>query len=329
MVAGLDGLASVDEPTLDRVPAIPSRRRCRSSDPGGEVECMYRTIDAAFWTDPKVRRLNSSGKLLLLYLITNPHTHVSGIYYLPRVLMERETGIPHKTVDTLCDRVSKLGICEFDSDKDVVWVKNMMRFQGRGEKNTRSAAHHIMEDLHYSVLIAHFLEFYPEVKKMVPDSVSDRVSDRVSSSETSMPLLIPDSRSLNPDTRILNTDIQKTAYGRFANVFLSDDEHNELFRRFNGTLETKIEALSEYMASKGKKYTNHYATILAWERKNGNGQRGNGVERESYYERTIRKNREAAERVNQLLSGAAGADAGASHAREPHSPVLPRPKRSD
>ena len=30
----------------------------------------------------------------------------------------------------------------------------------------------------------------------------------------------------------------------------------------------KIDALSEYMRSKGKIYKDHYATILAWDRKN-------------------------------------------------------------
>src|SRR5688572_3122740 len=43
----------------------------------------FRTVQTHFWTDPDVRKLPPDSKLLLLYLITNPHTHVSGIYYLP------------------------------------------------------------------------------------------------------------------------------------------------------------------------------------------------------------------------------------------------------
>lgn len=157
---------------------------------------MYRTIDAAFWTDPKVKALPANGRLLFLYFITNPHTHVSGIYYLPRNVMAHETGLQEKAVDTLCDTLSSAGFCGFDRVLELVWVKNMMRYQGRGEKNRRSAAHHVTEDLHNSPLAGEFLTAYPEVRALV----SDTVWDRVSSSGT------PDSRFLNPESRNLNTE---------------------------------------------------------------------------------------------------------------------------
>jgi hypothetical protein len=61
---------------------------------------------------------------------------------------------------------------------------------------------------------------------------------------------------------------EKKKYGEFKNVLLTDDEHKKLEERFNSSLKDRIEALSSYMASKGKRYSSHYATILAWERKN-------------------------------------------------------------
>lgn len=75
-----------------------------------------------------------------------------------------------------------------------------------------------------------------------------------------------------------------TAYGRFENVNLTIREHDELEKRFgeNGFTD-RLEALSEYMASKGKRYKSHYATILAWERKNGgsaNGRRSAEAEKQ-------------------------------------------------
>ena len=36
---------------------------------------MYRTIDAKFWHDLKVRKLSKEGKLFMLYRVTNPHSH--------------------------------------------------------------------------------------------------------------------------------------------------------------------------------------------------------------------------------------------------------------
>ena len=59
---------------------------------------------------------------------------------------------------------------------------------------------------------------------------------------------------------------EKKIYGEFKNVKLSDDELKKLktkFKDFDG----RIESLSGYVASTGRKYRSHYATILNWSRK--------------------------------------------------------------
>lgn len=68
------------------------------------------------------------------------------------------------------------------------------------------------------------------------------------------------------------TKAEKDTYGEFQNVFLSLEEYEKLKQQFNSTLDDKIHALSLYIASNGKKYKSHYATILSWERKNGGEQ---------------------------------------------------------
>ena len=65
-------------------------------------------------------------------------------------------------------------------------------------------------------------------------------------------------------------NINKNIYGEFKNVLLSDDELAKLKANIPNYKEY-IERLSEYMASKGKKYKSHYATILAWSRKEKKG----------------------------------------------------------
>jgi rubrerythrin len=62
------------------------------------------------------------------------------------------------------------------------------------------------------------------------------------------------------------------AYGQFKNVKLTDDEFTKLKGQFGiEDAKRRIEALSEYLSSKGKKYKSHYATILTWARKDGPG----------------------------------------------------------
>ena len=54
------------------------------------------------------------------------------------------------------------------------------------------------------------------------------------------------------------------AYGRYQNVFLTDEEMADLQASFPTIWGQYIEKLSEYMASTGKRYQSHAATIRRW-----------------------------------------------------------------
>ena len=59
---------------------------------------------------------------------------------------------------------------------------------------------------------------------------------------------------------------ERRRYGTFRNVLLSDAELDRLKATFPDDWEQRVERLSSYMASKGKTYRNHLATILNWAR---------------------------------------------------------------
>lgn len=58
----------------------------------------------------------------------------------------------------------------------------------------------------------------------------------------------------------------KHKYGEYNNVLLTDDELNKLKAEYPDW-EDRIERLSSYVASTGKSYKSHYATIRNWARK--------------------------------------------------------------
>ena len=60
---------------------------------------------------------------------------------------------------------------------------------------------------------------------------------------------------------------KKDIYGEFKNVLLTDTELQNLKEKFSTSYQTKIENLSEWLASTGKKRASHYATILNWSRR--------------------------------------------------------------
>lgn len=56
-------------------------------------------------------------------------------------------------------------------------------------------------------------------------------------------------------------------YGEYKNVFLSDSDFEKLKNEFPSDYQQRIENLSHYIASTGKVYKNHLATIRNWARK--------------------------------------------------------------
>jgi len=60
-------------------------------------------------------------------------------------------------------------------------------------------------------------------------------------------------------------------YGQYSNVLLSDEDLAKLKAEFSDW-EQRIERLSEYMASTGKSYKNHLATIRNWARRDADKQ---------------------------------------------------------
>lgn len=56
-------------------------------------------------------------------------------------------------------------------------------------------------------------------------------------------------------------------YGFYKNVLLTDEDYLKLQEEFPHDYSDRIERLSEYIASSGKSYKNHLATIRNWARK--------------------------------------------------------------
>ena len=136
---------------------------------------MYRTIDARFWTDPKVRKLSSNAKLLFVYLITNPHTHPSGIYYVLESTIAEEVGLPKNQVRIALDTLSGANLARFDRENSLVWVKNMLRYQCKGGKLIRSAAIQLCS-CHNSFLVQEFINCYPDIDKVLSPTERDTLS---------------------------------------------------------------------------------------------------------------------------------------------------------
>lgn len=77
--------------------------------------------------------------------------------------------------------------------------------------------------------------------------------------------IIPDSDEPEPPAPKKSKPV-KHKYGEYNNVLLTDDELQKLKTEYSDW-EERIERLSSYVASTGKSYKSHYATIRNWARK--------------------------------------------------------------
>ncbi len=72
------------------------------------------------------------------------------------------------------------------------------------------------------------------------------------------------------NTKLNNNEENKGTrhkYGAYRNVLLTDEELSRLKAEFPEDWQQRMERLSEYMASTGKHYRNHLATIRSWSRR--------------------------------------------------------------
>ena len=75
-------------------------------------------------------------------------------------------------------------------------------------------------------------------------------------------------------------------YGEYSNVLLTDSDMEKLQEEFHTDWEERIERLSAYMASTGKTYKNHLATIRNWARRDSESQSKRAGRNESRWEKT-------------------------------------------
>jgi hypothetical protein len=128
----------------------------------------YKQIHETFWTDPQVKKYKPMQRYLFSYFITGPHAHYSGLYYLPMIYIQNETGMSIKEITDGIVFLTQKDHVFYDLEREVIFVKSEMLYQldnkrdGRvvlNEKHITGLKRHF-DTLHKSPLIAKFLETY-------------------------------------------------------------------------------------------------------------------------------------------------------------------------
>ncbi len=219
-----------------------------------------RGIDTKLWYHSDFESISIPGKLLFIYLCTSPRGNQSGLYKITSKGISDDTGLMKSALPGLLDELKKMDI-EWFPDQQIVWVKNFLKHQAHSPQFLIATARCLTE-IHDNNLIKRYLDYnntltipYQYPNDTLPPSVVSSQLSVVSSQKTDIRVDKP-------------PKVSKQKYGKFQNVSLTSEEHNKLLTLLEDKgVKDIIERLSGYIASTGKKYTSHYATILNWNRK--------------------------------------------------------------
>lgn len=119
-----------------------------------------------FWTGitgKQIRELGVDAQLLAVYLFTNPHTNMFGLYYLPLPFINHETAISLPKISAALVKLQSIGFCRYDKTSEYIWVLEMAGFQIgdlKPEDNRFKALPRAWQGLPSNPFIGDFFEKY-------------------------------------------------------------------------------------------------------------------------------------------------------------------------
>lgn len=140
------------------------------------MSSYYGVVFPEFWTGPTGRELREQGgkdaQLIGMYLATNRHANMIGLYRLAVIDVRHETGLGVKAIERGLAACELVGFAKYDTRTSFVWVIQMVRFRlglKVGESLTQTDKRVIgVNKLYHGIESNPFLgEFYDRNRQML------------------------------------------------------------------------------------------------------------------------------------------------------------------
>ena len=249
---------------------------------------IKRIVDTSFWTDGKVDDFSPEDKYFMLYLLTNPFSTQLGIYEISIKQVAFQMGYSMDAVKVLIDRFeNKYGMIIFSAATNEIAIKNFLRHSIiKGGAPVRDCLIKEIKKVKNKDLIARVFahikgsESLNETVKKIIDEYEEKngtlyysnIKQNDNENENDNEVSLPDTGNESFNDSLSDPPVTKPKkpvkhkHGEYNNVLLTDEELEKLKAEYPDWQE-RIERLSSYVASTGKSYKSHYATIRNWARK--------------------------------------------------------------
>jgi hypothetical protein len=134
----------------------------------------YSVVTPAFWigTTGKQLRGNIEAQLLAVYLMTSPHSTMTGVFHCPILYMAHETGLSFEGATKALASLCEAGFCEYEAALETVFVYRMASFQiGQSLKPNDNRIKGVEKDVEKMVSPsqkAKFLKLYSQAFSLSP-----------------------------------------------------------------------------------------------------------------------------------------------------------------
>jgi hypothetical protein len=91
----------------------------------------YGQISPQFWIGEtgKLLRGDPGAQVLAIYLMTSPHSTMTGVFHCPVLYMAHETGLGMEGASKALKRLLEVGFCEYDGASECIFVVRMAAYQ--------------------------------------------------------------------------------------------------------------------------------------------------------------------------------------------------------
>lgn len=241
---------------------------------------VKRVVSVGFWTDSKVIDFSPEDRYFMLYLLTNPHTTLLGVYELNPKVCAFELGYSVEAVKVLLDRFeNKYGLIKRSGNE--IAIKNFLRYSvNKGGKPIEDCLKREIENVKDKSLVQ-FVKTAVIEDKRINASVKTVLDEfvyaepvevtQVLPAEVPNPLEMPvtefepkEAKPSKEQEAEKKPKAEKKAYA--DDVHLTLAEYNNLIDRLGSkqAADECIEILSNYKGANGKKYKSDYKAILNW-----------------------------------------------------------------
>jgi len=141
----------------------------------------YSSVSGSFWIGKTGKELRGDmpAQLLALYLMTSPHSTMTGVYHCPILYMSHETGMTLEGATEALHRLIQAGFCEYEEASESVFVIRMAAFQigevlKPGDKRILGMPRHV-ENITSPYMKQRFIDVYGEAFHIKTDSKKQEI----------------------------------------------------------------------------------------------------------------------------------------------------------